>query len=129
MELRLLAAQKNLHNRQRMEATLEMIEQLQAKGFQVTVLKGMTIGVLYRFPECRNSSDTDIFIDSQEEQAALAYMQELGFQVEARKEGSNHSECTHPRAGLFEVHVSFFDPLTKLPLQWTRDAIAPDRRM
>lgn len=79
MELRLLAAQKNLHNRQRMEAALEMIEQLQAKGFQVTVLKGMTIGVLYRYPECRSSSDMDIFIDSQKEQAALAYSKSWGF--------------------------------------------------
>ncbi len=109
LELRLQAAQKNLHNRSRMEAALEILDRLQARGFRPTVLKGFSLGVLYQYPECRSSSDTDLLVPKEQEDAVLSCLEELGFRVKRRTGQSKHSECVHPAAGLFEVHISYFD--------------------
>ena len=131
LRLRLDAASKNLHNRQRMEAVLSVIGQLQRQGFRVTVLKGMALAALYRWPECRSSSDTDLLIAPKQERAVLAALRRLGFEPEPRKPGapqSHHSACTHPEAGLFEVHTAFFPPEYRLPLLWDEKAAAAGPR-
>ena len=111
LRLRMEAASKNLQNRARMEAALDEIEALTAAGIRPVVLKGMSQGVLYRYPESRSSSDTDLFIPLEQEEQTLALLEARGFRVERREPGSNHSECTHPRAGLIEVHVQLFQDL------------------
>lgn len=129
MELRLQAAQKNLHNRQRMEAALKVVRQLQDRGFRVTVLKGMSIAVLYQYPECRSSSDTDILIDPAQEEAVLDCMGQMGFQIRRREGRSNHDVCVRPDVGMFEVHVSLFDRESTLPMLWAQEEFDLDRRI
>lgn len=70
------------------------------------MLKGDLMSDLYANPELRMSGDTDILIDPGDEKAVLDAFQAAGGEYQKRSENNNQSVCVHPKAGLFEVHIS-----------------------
>ncbi len=70
------------------------------------MLKGELMSDLYANPELRMSGDTDILIDQEDEKAVLDAFAAAGGEYKKRSENNNQSVCVHPKAGLFEVHIS-----------------------
>ena len=70
------------------------------------MLKGDLMSDLYANPELRFSGDTDILIDPKDEKAVLAAFTKAGGEFKPRGENNNQSVCVHPKAGVFEVHIS-----------------------
>lgn len=116
------------------EATLSayigsVILELQNSGIRPVILKGRALAELYALPEARTSCDTDILIDPEDEEKAYRVLRECGFTVSNRSSYSNQALCTHPDAGIIELHVSlFFDHVKHVvmsdiaPEQFMKDA-------
>lgn len=91
----------------------ELVTQLEKKGIQTKILKGMSLSSLYAIPECRTSCDTDILIPKNKENSAYEVMRGLGYKIAPRTEYSHHATCTHPKAGTVELHTDlFFERIT-----------------
>ncbi len=91
----------------------ELVTQLEKKGIEAKILKGMSLSYLYAIPECRTSCDTDILIPKIKENSAYEVMRELGYKIAPRTEYSHHATCMHPKAGAVELHTDlFFERIT-----------------
>lgn len=99
----------SLQNRTRQEAALDVLEQLRAAGLTAAVLKGMSVARYFAAPETRICADTDILISPEREQDAIALFGRLGFTVTPREADLHHFRADHPVAGLFEVHIRFWE--------------------
>lgn len=97
-----------LQRQQRWEAVKSIIAKIEENGIKCCVLKGETLAVLYKNPECRASGDVDLLIDESGEAKALEILRENGFEVEIRAKSGNHDECFHPELGALELHVSLY---------------------
>lgn len=70
------------------------------------MLKGELMSDLYANPELRMSGDTDLLIDIKDENEVLQAFVKAGGEYKKRSENNNQSVCVHPRAGVFEIHIS-----------------------
>lgn len=95
------AASANAIRRQRI---LRLIQEMEDAGFQVCVLKGLSVARLYAYPESRGSVDTDLLIDPAQEKAVYAFLAERGFTIMGRRATANDGICTHPQYGKIEIH-------------------------
>lgn len=100
----------NVIRRQRI---LSLISEMGQKGISTKVLKGYTLANCYAYPESRESVDTDLLIDINDEAHAIAMFRDKGFKVERRNVTSHHSVCQHKKYGIVELHVELFDELVR----------------
>lgn len=97
-----------LNRQQKWEGIKNIIKQIEDAGIKVCVLKGETLSVLYKNPECRASGDVDLLIAEKDEAKALEILRENGFEIEIRAKSANHDECFHKTLGALELHVSLY---------------------
>lgn len=93
-------------NIQRVEFNLLTVRRLMDKEIKCCILKGNSIARLYKLPETRISSDTDILIDEKDEEKVAAILKEQGYTFEKRSKNDHHLKAYHKIGGLLEVHVS-----------------------
>lgn len=104
------SASANMVRRQRI---LQLIQEMESAGFQVCMLKGLSIARLYAYPESREAIDTDLLIDPKQEKKIYAFLQEKGFTVKGRRATANDGVCTHPKYGKIEIHTNLYPELTQ----------------
>lgn len=91
----------------------EVIKKLEENGIECCVLKGESIARFYHTPIARVSSDADILINPQKTDLCLEIMKEIGFDVGNNIYESHQVECTHPVAGLVEIHTMMYGKRTE----------------
>lgn len=104
------ASAANIIRKQRI---FHLLDELEKAGFAVTLLKGYSAARYYAYPECRDSVDTDIWIDQRQETAIYAYLVQNGFQMIERSLTSHHGICQHERYGKIEVHAKLYDEIVE----------------
>ena len=104
------ASSVNTIRRQRI---LHLLNELEYEGCAVKLLKGYSAARHYAYPECRDSVDTDIWINPEQEIRVCAYLEQKGFQILERSLTSHHSICQHKRYGKIEVHAKLYDEIVE----------------
>lgn len=104
------SASANMIRRQRI---LQLVQEMENAGFQVCMLKGLSVARLYAYPESREAIDTDLLIDPKQEKKIYAFLREKGFTVKGRRTTANDGTCTHPRYGKIEIHTNLYPELTE----------------
>lgn len=94
-------------------AVLKLLEQFESISIHAVLLKGYAIAGLYAAPECRVSSDADIYIEQKDEQRACNLLRSEGFTIASRRKNEHHAVCHHPKIGCIELHVSLFDDMVE----------------
>ena len=85
------------------------IRKLTSENISFCILKGATIANLYKYPECRISNDTDIYIDGMRAtKNALKVLKPLGFEYRGNPPGEHHLRVYHELAGEVELHHRLF---------------------
>lgn len=97
----------------RKQRIFQLLDELEKAGFSVKLLKGYSVARYYAYPECRDSVDTDIWIDPKQETDICAYLAQKGFQLVKRSLTSHHSICQHERYGKIEVHAKLYDEIVE----------------
>lgn len=97
----------------RKQRIFHLLDELEKAGFAVKLLKGYSAARFYAYPECRDSVDTDIWIDPKQENDICAYLAQKGFQMVERSLTSHHSICQHERYGKIEVHAKLYDEIVE----------------
>ena len=100
----------NLVKRQRI---LSLIGEMQKKGYSVKILKGYAVSAYYAYPECRDSADTDLLVEKNQERAVYQLLKEKGFEIIPRSYTSHQGVCQHPRYGVVEIHAYLYDEIVK----------------
>ena len=99
----------SLKNKMKIEAILRILDDLERVGIKVVVLKGLDCARYYSKPECRISADTDLFVDSKDEERIFSYFEQKGFVVRRRKKHEHHGECESKETGIFEIHTKIWE--------------------
>ncbi len=84
----------------------QVIKALEKEGIECVILKGDTLSSLYPHSELRMSGDTDILINVKDERKCLKLFKKMGCYVKKRTRTNNQSVIIHPKAGVFEIHIS-----------------------
>ncbi len=102
-----------LLNYYRRRQILKLLRDFDKAGIEAVLLKGYTVAEAYAEPDCRVSSDTDIYVDIRDEKRALKLLREHGCTVVPRSPVSHHAICEHPRMGYIELHVILYDEIVE----------------
>ena len=97
----------------RKEFCLKTIKELEAAGYKYCLMKGNAIAKYYALPECRISSDTDIYIEPSKENEVMEFLEARGYVAEPREKGDHHFRASHPVGGILEVHIRFYSKTTE----------------
>ena len=108
---------KNLVRKQRV---FSLIAEMEQQGIPVKLIKGYAVGLIYAYPECRNSTDTDLLIDVCQEERVLEFLKTKGFRITDRGDTEHHTVCQHPKLGMIEVHVHLYGEFVRSI--WFKDA-------
>lgn len=100
----------NLIRRQRIFHLLEAMNRVK---IEARVLKGYSVAQYYAYPESRDSVDTDIWIQPNQESEALSFLQNEGFQILERGAACHHSVAQHKKFGKIEIHISLYDEIVE----------------
>jgi hypothetical protein len=92
---------------------LKLLQDFEDAGIQAVLLKGYALADLYFEPNCRISSDIDIYISIKDEKKAYLFLEEHGCKVYPRTPTSHHAICEHPQMGLIELHVILYDEIVE----------------
>ena len=92
---------------------LELVNRMKNAGIDVIIIKGIDVARYYANPECRVSSDTDLLIKPEDEQKAIKFLKNEGFNVKLRIKTNNHSVGVHPELGMIELHVTLLPDFFK----------------
>ncbi len=96
------------------EFQLSMIRKLEKAEIGCCLIKGVSVAMLYKDPDCRLSSDFDILIDSKDEGKALELLKENGYNItHKRDKNSHHSVAQHPIGGTIELHIELYSHIYK----------------
>lgn len=90
---------------------MKLLQDFEAEGIPVVLLKGYAVAEEYCAPECRTSSDTDIWVTPENEERACAFLEKQGFEVQPRWKNGHHAVCHHPVMGTVELHVILYDEI------------------
>jgi hypothetical protein len=88
---------------------LKLLKDFEEAGIKAVLLKGFAVADLYAEPNCRISTDTDIYIDKKDEKRACKLLKDHGCNVNPRPPLSHHAVCEHPQMGHIELHVILYD--------------------
>lgn len=108
-EMRTLVFSNMIHR----SAVVKLLEDLEAAQIRAVLLKGYAIADCYALPECRMSSDADLWVDPKDEDRACEFMKQRGFSVEPRWKNGHHAVCRHPEIGIVELHVILYDEIVE----------------
>jgi hypothetical protein len=100
-----------MRNTQRTYLIHNLIKKLEDNKVRCCVLKGEIMSALYKNPDCRISSDTDILIEPRNKKRAIDILNEFGFDVKPLGATSNHIVAAHPVAGIVELHLNLYNEL------------------
>ena len=105
--------QRTLVDFQRRILHFQMLEKMEKAGLKVVLLKGYDAARNYAVPECRISTDVDLWVQPEDEEAACAFLAQQGFEVEPRWKNGHHAVCHHPRMGCVELHALLYDEIVE----------------
>lgn len=105
--------QTALRNVMKKRMIVQLLARMERAGIRCAVLKGFAVGEFYKAPECRVSSDADLWINPKDEERACAFLEGEGFAVEPRWKNGHHAVCTHPQMGVVELHVILYDEIVE----------------
>lgn len=97
---------KNVVKWQKLPAIIDHISQ---SGIDVCMLKGITLGCLYKEPYTRRTADIDLLVKAEEEKIVCKILEDEGFEVKYKWEGEHHSRCVRDDVGLIEIHTQLYD--------------------
>lgn len=108
--VRLAALKRVGVNDNKMRKSYALIKLLEENGVNPCVLKGEAVASLYAVPECRISSDVDIYVGEALPKAEKL-LSEAGFEIfEADRQNGHHTLCVHPVLGKIELHKMLTSP-------------------
>lgn len=87
----------------------EVLCELKKNDINAYLLKGDIVAQYYTEPLSRISSDTDIYVGSQQLDNAEKIFEKCGFIVKARSPMEHHTVCNHPVCGNVDLLLSFYD--------------------
>lgn len=90
------------------EILINFLNEIKEAGIDTLVLKGIALAEAYKEPYLRQSCDTDLFVKECDEDRLIEFLLSKGFRVEKRPKTSQHGHASHPKYGMFETHVKFF---------------------
>ncbi|MBQ9673098.1 MAG: nucleotidyltransferase family protein [Ruminococcus sp.] len=102
-----------IKNALKTDGILSLVEKMENEGIKTVIIKGIDVARFYANPECRVSSDTDLFIAPEDEKGAIEFLSRQGFFMDERPEISNHAVGTHPVLGMIELHIKLLPDLYK----------------
>lgn len=108
-QMRVMAAK----DQQRRSRIIPMLAKMEAAGIPVVLLKGYDAARAYAAPECRISSDVDLWVAPKLEKKACDFLSAEGFTIEPRWANGHHAVCTHPLMGCVELHVLLYDEIVE----------------
>lgn len=94
-------------NMQHMYALRKLLSALDKAAIPYAVLKGESLASLYPHPECRVSSDIDIYVSPEDESRAVDVFTKCGVQVEPRIPHAHHRDCKSNACGKIELHIQW----------------------
>ncbi len=94
-------------NMQRMYALRKILSDLTSNGIPYAVLKGESLSMLYPHPECRISSDIDLYVAPENESAVIDILEKHNVQVEPRIPHAHHRDCHSRACGTIELHTQW----------------------
>lgn len=97
-----------------------LINEMEAAGIDVKLIKGYAVGSCYAYPDSRGSTDTDLLIMESQEPQVYDFLRRKGFRVGSRGETEHHAICQHPKYGMVEVHVQLYVEI--IQSVWFKDA-------
>lgn len=92
---------------------VELLQEMEAEGIHVVVLKGFSVARYYVSPECRVSADTDLWVSPENEERACEFLRNKGFDIEFRWKNGHHAVCHHSEMGCVELHVILYDEIVE----------------
>ncbi len=101
----------SIKNAMKTDGILDLVNDFEKAGIHVLIVKGIDVARFYKNPECRVSSDADLFVKKEDEQRALDFLESYGFTMEKRPKSSNHTECYHPTLGMVELHIQLLQDM------------------
>jgi len=102
-----------LKNYVRMFTLSGIFARFEEAGIPYALLKGHTVGMLYKDPYSRVSGDVDLLINPRDEKRARKILCENGFvERAARTKEEKHGIYRHPIIGMLELHISLFNKKT-----------------
>lgn len=90
-------------NDNKMRKSYALIKLLEENGVNPCILKGEAVASLYAVPECRISSDVDIYV-GEKERYAVRTLKRAGCKIYGKDMNENHTICSHTEAGKIEIH-------------------------
>ena len=100
----------NLIRKQRI---LTLISEMHSVGLKAYILKGYAVADIYAYPECRESVDTDVLIDREQEKRIYSFLAGNGFKIQRRRLTSHDGVCEHKKYGKVEIHVGLFNEIVE----------------
>lgn len=97
----------------RREFSLGIVKKIENAGIEYFMMKGAAVARFYAHPDCRVSSDTDIYIRPRDEKKVISILEENGYKIKKRKRNGHHLKAMHPVGGLFEAHVRMYSKPTE----------------
>lgn len=102
-----------IQNQMRNEEIIKLLNKAKEVEICSIVLKGMAIGESYDAPEARTALDTDVYVNSKDEERMLKFLKEQGFYIRPRQSKFYHTTCVHPQLGVIELHIDLFSENAK----------------
>ncbi len=97
-----------LKNSERLAFSHKILREFKKENIKYCVIKGETLSKLYYKPECRISSDVDVYIGNENEKKACKILNDFGYRIEPKSDDANHYSCFHPDYGEMELHVTLY---------------------
>ena len=97
-----------LKNTEKLDFSHKIIDQLNKNGIENCVIKGESLANLYYKPECRISSDVDIYIGDGDDKKACEILNSFGYVIEQKSDDANHYNCMHKIHGELELHTTLY---------------------
>lgn len=90
-----------------------LLKEFEKNEIGYCILKGESVSRFFHTPIARISSDFDILIEPKMIDKCLAIMEKKGFKNGEKVFESHQIECTHPIAGLVEIHTMMYGKKTE----------------
>ncbi len=94
-------------NMQHMYGLRKILAAFSTENIPYAILKGEALATLYPHPECRISSDIDLFVYPVDEVRAIDVLTHCGVKVTPRIPHAHHCECTSNACGKIELHIKW----------------------
>ncbi len=94
-------------NMQRMYGLRKILSAFDKASIPYAILKGESLASLYPHPECRISSDIDLYVAPEDESRAVDILLSRGVEVKPRIPHGHHRNCKSKVCGKIELHIQW----------------------